>query len=216
LHKKEQIDIAHQCKTNPKKIWNYVNSKFKNKNKIGNLSFKNSIGIDDLTNNDSTKADILNNFFTSVFVKEDNTEFTHLNSIPNIPNMDILVIDEEDILDRLSKININKSAGPDGLHPRILYEVRNEIVKALKIIFDYSLLYHQVPQDWRAGNISPISKKGIRTDASNYRPISLTSIICKLFESIIKDHIVYFFMLITYLVANSTVSSKVDLQYYNY
>jgi len=59
------------------------------KNEIGNLSFKNSIGIEETTNNDNTKAEILNNFFTGVFVKEDNTEFTRLNHIPNIPNMDL-------------------------------------------------------------------------------------------------------------------------------
>jgi len=123
LRKKDQTDITLQCKTNPKKFWNFVNSKFKNKNKIDNLSFKNSIGIKEITNNDNTKAEILNNFFTSVFVKEDNTEFTRLNHIPNIPNMDLPIINEEDILNRLKIININKSPGPDGLHPRILFEV---------------------------------------------------------------------------------------------
>jgi len=186
-----QTDIALQCKTNPKKFWNFVNSKFKNK--ICNLSFKNSIGIEETTNNEKTKAEILNNFFTSVFAKEDNTEFTHLNHIPNIPNMDFPIINEEDILNRLKQINNDKSPGPDVLHPRILYEVRNEIVNALRIFVNHSLLNHQVPQDWRAGNISPIFKKGVRTDASNYRPISLTSIISKLFESIIRDHIVNIF-----------------------
>ena len=161
LQKKEQTDIALQCETNQKKYWNFVDSKFKNENKIGNLSFKNGIGIEEITNNEITKAaaEILNNFFTSVFVKEDNTDFIPLNHIPNIPNVDLPIINEEDILIRLNKINISKSPGPDGLHPRILYEVRNEIVGALGIIFNHSLLNHQVPQDWRAGNISYFKKR---------------------------------------------------------
>ena len=116
--------------------------------------------------------------------------------------MDALVTSETDILNRLNKLDINKSLGPDGLHPRILFEVRNEIAKGLNIIFNYSLQNHQVPQDWRTGNISPIFKKGIKTDASNYRPISLTSILCKLLVSIIKDHIVHFF------IANNLFSIK--------
>ena len=63
LQKEEQNKIAYQCKTNPKKFWNYVNSKFKNKNKIGNLSFINSLGKEEITNNDTTKTEILNSFF---------------------------------------------------------------------------------------------------------------------------------------------------------
>jgi len=64
---KEKIktDIALQCKTNPKIFYKYVNSKFKNKNKIGNLNFKNNVEIEETTNNENTKAEILNNFFTS-------------------------------------------------------------------------------------------------------------------------------------------------------
>jgi len=104
LQRKDQTDIALQWKTNPKKFWNFVNSKFKNKNKISNVIFKNSIGIEETTNNENTKAKILNNVFTSVFLKEYNTEFTHLNHIPNLTNMDFPIINEEDILNRLKKL----------------------------------------------------------------------------------------------------------------
>jgi len=47
-----------------------------------------------------------------------------------------------------------------------------------------------LPLDWRTANITPIFKKGSRTKAENYRPISLTSIVCKILESIIRDNIV--------------------------
>ena len=53
--------------------------------------------------------------------------------------MDALVTSETDLLNRLNKLDINKSPGPDGLHPRILFEVRNETAKGLNIIFNYSL-----------------------------------------------------------------------------
>ena len=60
----------------------------------------------------------------------------------------IFIIYEIDVLKRLDKLDINKSPGPDGIHPRIPYEVRNEISNALKIIFNNSLQTHQVPLDW--------------------------------------------------------------------
>ena len=202
IQRNEQINIADQCKRNPKKFWNYVNSKFKNKNKVGNLNFRNSNDTEEVTSNDSQKAEILNAYFSSVFVKEDNTDFDHLKICSNTTPMEELIIDVEDILKRLNTINVNKSSGPDEIHPRVLYEARHEIAGALKILFECSLQNHEVPIDWRAGNISPIFKKGSKSDAANYRPISLTSVICKLFESIIRDHIFQYF------VVNNLFSNK--------
>jgi len=54
---------------------------------------------------------------------------------------------------------MNESLGPDGIHPRLLYEVRNKIASALKVIFNHSLHTHQVPLDFLADNISPTFKK---------------------------------------------------------
>jgi len=146
-------------KTNPKKCWNYVNSKFKNKNIIGNLTFINSLGKEEITSNDTIKTEILNSFFSSVFVKEDNTNFTPLQNLSNVLSMGNLVIYELDILKNWDTTVINKSPGLDGIHPRILYEVRDEMAGVLKIIFINSLQNHEVPGDWRAGNISSIFKK---------------------------------------------------------
>jgi len=74
--------------------------------------------------------------------------------------MENLVIRELDILKRLDKIDINKFPGPDGIHPRILYDVRDKIAGALTIIYINSFQNHEVPVDCRAGNISPIFEKG--------------------------------------------------------
>ena len=46
-----------------------------------------------------------------------------------------------------------------------------------------------VPGDWKHANVTPIFKKGTKGDPANYRPVSLTSIPCKIFESILKDRI---------------------------
>ena len=60
-------------------------------------------------------------------------------SLSGIPNMDKLIIDEDVILKKLLNLNINKSAGPDQIHPRVLYELRNEIAFPLKLIFEQTI-----------------------------------------------------------------------------
>ena len=60
----------------------------------------------------------------------------------------------------------------------------------LKIIFEKSLREGECPNDWRTANVTPIHKKGDRTDPSNYRPVSLTSQVCKVLEKIVRVKIV--------------------------
>ena len=79
------------------------------------------------------------------------------------------------------------------IHPRILKELRNEIALPLKIIFQCSIDTKVLPMDWRSGHISPIYKKGKKCNVNNYRPVSLTCIVCKILESIIRDDILKYF-----------------------
>jgi len=78
------------------------------------------------------------------------------------------------VLKKLKCLNTNKSAGPDGIHPRILQEVKHEIVDALCIIFNESIIMHEIPADWKNAYITVVHKKGSKSSVSNYRPISLT------------------------------------------
>ena len=98
-------------------------------------------------------------------------------------------IRQEMVLDRLMGLKADKSPGPDGLHPRVLKEVALEIVDALVIIFQCSIDSGSVPVDWRVANVIPLFKKGGREKTGNYRPVSLTSVVGKMLESIIKDEI---------------------------
>ena len=101
-----------------------------------------------------------------------------------------LIINEEVVLKKLKSLKENKAPGPDSMYPRILKEACAELCVPLGKIFQRSLTEGEVPPDWRMANITCIHKKGSKSSPSNYRPVSLTSIACKVLESIIKDHIV--------------------------
>ena len=104
---------------------------------------------------------------------------------PPIPD---IVIVPDGIEKLLFNLQANKVPGPDGITPRILKETPAEIAPILSIIFQRSLDTCQLPSDWKLANVSPICKKGERTKASNYRPVSLTSVCCKLLEHVVHSH----------------------------
>jgi hypothetical protein len=72
----------------------------------------------------------------------------------------------------------------------MLTETCDIIASPLCTIFQRSLDEGEVPEDWKLGNITPICKNGLRDDVCNYRPVSITSHVCKVIESLLKDVIV--------------------------
>jgi hypothetical protein len=90
---------------------------------------------------------------------------------------------------KLGKLNVNKCAGLDGMHPKMLYELREEIAGPLSKIYRLSLHTGIVPKEWREAGVTPLFKKGKKSETQNYRPVSLTSLICKIMESLLKDAI---------------------------
>ena len=175
--------IADESKDNPKAFWSFANSQTKTKEGISNLK-KNGITAE----NDKDKADMLLKQFSSVFTNEttDSPKFDKRQvTIEDEP----LVLTEEEVEKSLQKLNVNKSAGPDGIPPKLYRELSKELAKPLTIIFNKSLDTGTVPKAWKIANITPIFKKGKKSEPSNYRPVSLTSIACKTLESFIRGNI---------------------------
>ncbi|KFO07532.1 hypothetical protein N312_09137, partial [Balearica regulorum gibbericeps] len=95
------------------------------------------------------------------------------------------IIQEEAVNDQLHHLDTHKSMGLDGIHPRLLRELVEELAKPLSIIHQQSWLTGEVPDNWRLANVTPIYKKGWKEDPGNYRPVSLTSVPGKIMEQFI-------------------------------
>ena len=89
----------------------------------------------------------------------------------------------------LQSLDTSKSTGPDHIHPRLLKELAEHISNPITQLLNKTIKNQVIPTDWKMAFISPIFKKGSRNIASNYRPISLTCILCKLMEKFIRAKI---------------------------
>ncbi|KAJ7410329.1 RNA-directed DNA polymerase from mobile element jockey-like protein [Willisornis vidua] len=79
--------------------------------------------------------------------------------------------------------------GPDGIHPRVIRELAEEVVRPLSIICQQSWLSGEVPDNWNLANVMPNHKKGCKEDPGNYRPVSLTLVPRRVIEQIILSAI---------------------------
>ncbi len=99
-----------------------------------------------------------------------------------------LEITMKEVLKALNDMKTNKSPGPDNIYPTVLKETKSETADAPKTVFNLYLRQGSVPADWKAANVTPIFKKGKRNTPGNYRPVSLTSVVGKMLESIMRQN----------------------------
>ena len=130
-------------------------------------------------------SNIFNKHYANVFTKED----------PKLPNeqlpfgkpmMDDVQFLPSTIADILKHVKNSSSPGPDEISQRILKEVADEISVPLSLLYNKSMKSSQLPNDWKTANVVPIFKNGSKGEPVNYRPISLTSVVVKIMERVIK------------------------------
>ena len=120
---------------------------------------------------------------------------------PNLPDIDINIAG---VTKLLKEIDPYKATGPDSIPAKLLKEMADELSPSLALIFTASLQQGEVPRDWKKALVTPLFKKGDQTNPTNYRPVSLTSICCKLLEHIIHSNVM------SHLNAHKIIS---DIQY---
>ena len=115
-------------------------------------------------------AEELNAYFSSVFTREDMQYMpavadpdTHLNM-----SLDNILINDKIVMDKLNKLRSDKATGASDISPKLLTRIKDEVCLPLTIIFQKSLETGQVSCDWKTADVTPIYKKGSRSQPSNY------------------------------------------------
>ena len=176
-------------KGNSKVFFSYMRSKTKGREVVGTL--KDQEG--ETAGDDQSKSALLNRYFSSVFTKTaqgDRLDLTPGEAVTEEGIIQNIYFDPPMVLNRLSKMKSNSSPGPDKIMPQVLQNMKEIIAYPLAVLFNKSVQQSDVPEEWKQANITPIFKKGKKSDPSNYRPVSLTSVVCKLLEGLIKDELV--------------------------
>lgn len=137
------------------------------------------------------KANLLNNFFISCFT---NSKLMPSVSHPlhSKPVLSSVTCSHEEVHKLLSTHKVNTASGPDSISSVMLRGSADAISPAITTLFNLSLKHCTVPDQWKLSNVTPILKSGDSSDVSNYRPISLLSLISKLLERCIHNRVMDF------------------------
>ena len=183
--RKIEVKISKKSGNEGKNCFNkYIKSKLSNHTGIGPLIDENG----QVTGDSKKMADILNNQFSSVFTSD-------TGAYQDIPNMNVedelmrITVTDEEVRNKIDSLKFGKAPGPDGISTSILKNLKEQLIEPLRILFQQSIDQECVPEDWKRAKVVPLFKKGAKGVAANYRPVSLTSTVCKLLESIIRDAI---------------------------
>ncbi|KAL5268247.1 hypothetical protein ACHWQZ_G002197 [Mnemiopsis leidyi] len=189
-----------KIKENPKYFYSYAKSFSKVKHSISTLLD----GEKKLVTDSKDLADILQTQFCSVFSDpncpdKSMPEF----ALPPISTQDAeLVLSPELIEEAISEIKLDSAPGPDGIPAILLKRCASSLSAPIHLLWSESMSLGHVPSYYKTGYVTPLFKKGSRCDAANYRPVTLTSHVVKVYERVVRKHMVQ------YLEANNLLSDK--------
>ena len=184
-------------KSNSKKFWSVFKSTSKQSNIPAKMTWTNQDSTSLTADNPGDIADLLNRYFYSVFQSSNSThDQLQLSSAVleddsnNMTTISDLTLTEGEVRSILRTLDEEKATGPDKIPAILLKNCANSIAPSLCELFNKSLSSGQLPSDWKLSNVCPIPKKSPRHEVSNYRPISLLSLVSKVFERCIYNRLI--------------------------
>ena len=162
------------------KFYKYINQKKGSINKIPMLVKNNVQAISDLE-----IAEMLNSQYASVFGEREKFDRSQVKN----GDGERFSMSCESISRVVHGLKKHRSPGLDDISNDFLKLASKEIAPYLLILFQISINYHQIPLDWKQACVIPIHKGGCKDKPENYRPISLTSCVCKVLETLIAKYV---------------------------
>ena len=183
----EEKKAINAIKKNSKYFYAYAKKYSKTKSGIGPLKRKDGTYIYD----NLKIAEALADQYSSVFTKPSTTIYSKEEIFCNeFYDLCDLNLTDDDFIDAIQSLSPDAAPGPDGCAAILLRNCKEELAKPLRILWRYCLDFGKTPTNQKQPNVVPIYKGGSKSEPSNYRPVSLTSHIIKVFEKIIKKRIV--------------------------
>lgn len=177
--------INSYASSNNNQIFKYLKSITKSSNNIPSvMNFGSSTA-----NTDHSKANLFNQYFHSVF--HDPSTLPNIDDLPAVHNsLSSITITITDVYEALTSLDVQKSPGMDKITPRILQNCADVLCEPLHHLFTQSLRYATIPSCWKVHKVVPIYKAGDMNCVSNFRPISLLSVVSKVLERLIFTKVI--------------------------
>ena len=178
--RRHEENLVADLKENPNLYFGHCRKSLNTKQGVTNVID----GGGKLTESDGETANALNSYYHSVFTRDDQQ------STPVFPQqteeeLTDVAVTVESVEEILQSLKTNKAAGPDGVENRLMKECSEEMAPVLTELFRKSIDEGEVPRQWKEAHIVPIHKSGSKAVMGNYRPVALTSAICKVLEKIV-------------------------------
>lgn len=106
--------------------------------------------------------------------------------------LDVVFCTSGEVMKYLKSLKPYTSPRPDCISPVILRSCASELAPSISYLVNKSFKLGHLPEDWRSADIFLLNKKDSKHLRENYRPISLTSIVCKISEKIVRNRITFF------------------------
>ena len=183
---KKEIEAINKMKRNPKFFYQYVKKFSRTESNIGPLQD----GRGNLQTDSETKANLLQNQYITVFSNPKNAKCNGEYRGKCNNEIKDIIISIKDIIDAIKEIPTYAAPGPDKIPAIVLRECADQLAEAILQIWRKSLDTGEIPEALKLQTIIPLFKKGSKSLPENYRPVSLTSHLIKLFERVLRRKLI--------------------------
>ena len=187
-HHKERERVERKAidniKVDAKAFFKFANKTRKTQSKVGPLK-----SGPDYYSGPLEMAKILSDQYKSVFSKPKDSYENVVLRERNAPTIEDLVLDKGMFIEAMKSMKPWSAPGPDGVPAFLYYKYAEELAEPLMIIWKHSLETGIMPEPTLLAYITPILKSVDRSIPANYRPVSLTNHITKIFERVMRKHI---------------------------